>query len=241
MAAAADQGRRRFDGAWRKPLRSTPSTHILKLPLGRLRNEIDLETSVENEWLCGELLRALGLPVATSEMVTFDDQRVLVVERFDRKFASGNKRWIQRLPREDFCQATGTPRAKKYNAGGPGIYECLNLIRGSDEPFADSWRFVAANFAFWLLAATDGHAKNFSLFLKRRGRYSLTPLYDVMSAWPVIGSGRLGTVDYRDARLAMAVRGANPHYHLGNILPRHWKGSAIATRNSRACGTGCAR
>jgi serine/threonine-protein kinase HipA len=215
----------KLDGEWRKPQRSTPSTHILKLPLGRLRNEIDLDTSVENEWLCGELLRALGLPVATSEMTTFDEQRVLVVERFDRKLATGTKRWIQRLPQEDFCQATGTPRAKKYHAdGGPGIHECLNLIRGSDEPFADSWRFVAANFAFWLLAATDGHAKNFSLFLKRRGAYRLTPLYDVLSAWPVIGSGRLGTVDYRDARLAMAVRGANAHYHLGNILPRHWMG-----------------
>jgi serine/threonine-protein kinase HipA len=215
----------RLDGEWRKPQRSTPSTHILKLPLGRLRNEIDLETSVENEWLCGELLRALGLPVAKSEMVTFDEQRVLVVERFDRKFASDTKRWIQRLPQEDFCQATGTPRANKYNAdGGPGIYECLDLIRGSDDPFSDSWRFVAANFAFWLLAATDGHAKNFSVFLKRRGAYSLTPLYDVLSAWPVIGSGRLGTVNYRDARLAMAVRGANAHYTLGSILPRHWRG-----------------
>lgn len=215
----------RLDGRWHKPRGSTPSTHILKLPLGRLRNEIDLETSVENEWLCSELLRALGLPVARSEMVTFDEQRVLVVERFDRKIAAGTKRWIQRLPQEDFCQATGTPRALKYNAdGGPGIHECLDLIRGSDDPFADSWRFVAANFAFWLLAATDGHAKNFSVFLKRRGAYGLTPLYDVLSAWPIIGSGRRGTVNYRDARLAMAVRGANAHYALDSILPRHWKG-----------------
>lgn len=215
----------RLDGEWRKPLGATPSTHILKLPLGRLRNEIDLDTSVENEWLCGALLEALDLPVAKTEMATFGEQRVLVVERFDRKLVNGGKRWIQRLPQEDFCQATGTPWILKYNAeGGPGIAECLDILSGSDDPVSDSWRFLAANFVFWLLAATDGHAKNFSLFLKRGDAYGLTPLYDVLSAWPVIGSGRGGTIDYRDARLAMAVRGRNAHYHLNSVLALHWQG-----------------
>jgi serine/threonine-protein kinase HipA len=215
----------KLDGEWRKPRLATPSTHILKLPLGRLpAHNIDLDTSVENEWLCGELLRALGLPVAASQIASFGEQRVLVVERFDRMITTGADRWIQRLPQEDFCQATGTPSGRKYNEhGGPGLDQCLELLAGSDDPIEDSWRFLAANFAFWLLAAPDGHAKNFSIFIKRRGVYSLTPLYDVISAWPVIGSGRLGTIDYRRVKLAMAVRAKNPHWALDEILPRHWK------------------
>ncbi len=43
--------------------------------------------------------------------------------------------------------------------------------------------FVLSQLAFWLLAAIDGHAKNFSLFRRRDG-YLLAPLYDVLSAWP---------------------------------------------------------
>lgn len=42
---------------------------------------------------------------------------------------------------------------------------------------------------FWMMAATDGHAKNFSISIGPQGRYHLTPLYDVLSAWPVIGHG----------------------------------------------------
>lgn len=38
-----------------------------------------------------------------------------------------------------------------------------------------------------MLAATDGHAKNFSLRILSQGRYQLTPLYDVLSIWPVMG------------------------------------------------------
>lgn len=57
--------------------------------------------------------------------------------------------------------------------------------------------------AFWLLAATDGHAKNFSIFLLPGGRYRMTPLYDVISVWPVVGNAA-NQVPWRAAKLAMA-------------------------------------
>ena len=44
--------------------------------------------------------------------------------------------------------------------------------------------FLRAQVAYWLLAATDGHAKNFSVSLGPAGRFALTPLYDVMSLQP---------------------------------------------------------
>lgn len=55
----------RMEGQWCRPLGATPTTHILKMPLGRVGGlGLDLSHSVYNEWLCGRLLRALGLPVA---------------------------------------------------------------------------------------------------------------------------------------------------------------------------------
>jgi serine/threonine-protein kinase HipA len=47
-----------------------------------------------------------------------------------------------------------------------------------------------AQLVFWLLAATDGHGTNFLLHQQAGGTFSLTPFYDVLSAWPMIGSGR---------------------------------------------------
>jgi serine/threonine-protein kinase HipA len=75
--------------------------------------------------------------------------------------------------------------------------------------------------AFWLLAATDGHAKNFSLIHHRGGPFNLTPLYDVISAWPIIGNGP-NNISEHDAKLAMALRSKNAHYKLREIHVRHW-------------------
>jgi serine/threonine protein kinase HipA of HipAB toxin-antitoxin module len=52
-------------GAWYRPHGATPTTHILKLPLGIVGNfRGDFADSVENEWLCVQLMREFGLPIA---------------------------------------------------------------------------------------------------------------------------------------------------------------------------------
>jgi serine/threonine-protein kinase HipA len=81
---------------------------------------------------------------------------------------------------------------------------------------------VLAQFVFWLLAATDGHAKNWSVQHRRGNRFGLTPLYDVLSAWPIIGNGP-NRVPYPRARLAMGVKSAHMHYRLRDIHARHWR------------------
>jgi serine/threonine-protein kinase HipA len=225
----------RIDGQWCRPLGATPTTHILKLPLGLVGGRrLDLSESVYNEWLCAQLLRELGLPVATTDIGHFDDQTVLVVERFDRQWQSKPQRWIARIPQEDFCQVLGLPSDDKYEAqGGPGMSQCLQVLRSSATAAADVQHFLCAQLAFWLLAATDGHAKNFSLFLLPGGRYRMTPLYDVISAWPIIGAGA-NRVAWQEAKLAMAVRSKNTHYQLARIETRHWEGLA---QRSGADGT----
>lgn len=212
---------------WHLPHGATPTTHIFKLPLGLVGNlRADMTHSVENEWLCHTLLAQLGLEIAPCEIAQFDQQKVLIVERFDRRWVDDG-RWIARLPQEDFCQATGTPGDLKYESdGGPGIRTCLALLAGGNQAKTDSLQFVLAQLAFWLMAATDGHAKNFSLFLERGGGYRLTPLYDVLSAWPIIGTGP-NQVSPRRARLSMALRGKNAHYNLHEIHTRHFQALAL--------------
>ena len=75
------------------------------------------------------------------------------------------------------------------------------------------------------MAATDGHAKNFSIRLQAGGAYALTPLYDVLSAWPIIGNGK-SQLAWRNAKLAMAVSGKNRHYEVATILRRHFNATA---------------
>lgn len=83
----------------------------------------------------------------------------------------------------------------------------------------------AALIVFWMLAAPDGHAKNFSLRLLAGGRYRLTPLYDVMSIWPVEGDGA-NQWSWHKAKLAMAVHGKRKHYAMRDITRRHFSAMA---------------
>ena len=212
----------RHKGRWVLPAGSTPTTHILKLPLGLVGNmRADMRTSVENEWLCSKIVAAYGLPIAACEIAQFGDQKALVVERFDRRLSS-DATWIVRLPQEDMCQATGTPPIAKYQAdGGPGIDAVMHILAGSDDAAEDSARFFTTQLIFWLLAATDGHAKNFSIAHLPGNQYRATPLYDVLSAHPIIGRGA-NRIPMQKAKLAMAVRGTSNHYLIGQILRRHW-------------------
>lgn len=176
----------RWRNRWHIPRGTTATTHILKPQIGRLPSRIVLSQSVENEYLCLKLTKAFGLPSAEVAIEDFEDQRVLVVERFDRLWSRGRKRLL-RVPQEDCCQALSVPPGLKYESdGGPGMNDVLDLLQGSDESESDRRSFLKAQLIFWLLGATDGHAKNFSVFLHPGGRFGMTPLYDVMSAQPAL-------------------------------------------------------
>ncbi|MBN3801650.1 type II toxin-antitoxin system HipA family toxin [Paraburkholderia sp. Ac-20336] len=212
----------RHRNRWLLPEGSTPTTHIFKLPLGLVGNmRADMRTSVENEWLCSHIVAAYGLPVAHCEIARFDEEKALIVERFDRR-PSSDATWIVRLPQEDMCQATGTSALHKYESdGGPGIETIMEVLAGSSRAATDRRNFFTTQMIFWLLAATDGHAKNFSIAHLAGNRYESTPLYDVLSAHPIIGSGPSRLAVQR-VKLAMAVRGKNVHYLLNQIQRRHW-------------------
>lgn len=215
-----------WNGRWQKPHGSTPTTHIFKLPLGLVGGRrADFTTSVENEWLCLRLLKAYGLDVAEATMATFDQQRVLVVERFDRRI-SPDGRWLMRLPQEDFCQAGGVSPLKKYESdGGPGLKMLFTTLKQSVNAEQDMHTLLASQVLFWLLRAPDGHAKNFSIHILPGGRFRLTKMYDVTSAYPVLGDGP-NQWSPHEIRLAMALPGKNRHYAMSKIQRRHFNSTA---------------
>jgi serine/threonine-protein kinase HipA len=210
-----------WQGKWHIPHGTTATTHILKPEIGHLPSGLDLSLSVENEYLCLKLAAALDLPAAKAEMADFAGRKTLVVERFDRLWTRDGR--LLRLPVEDCCQALSVPPNLKYESdGGPGIRAIAELLKGSDTPANDLRILFKAQLVFWLLGATDGHAKNFSIRLASRGRFSLAPLYDIMSAQPNLDAKQIRK---NQMKLAMAV-GKRRHYAIDSIAMRHFEQTA---------------
>lgn len=211
----------RHEGRWLKPHGTTPTTHIFKTQIGQLPNGIDLSNSVENEYYCLKLLEAFGLPANAAEIMTFGDTKALVIERFDRRWTKDGR--LLRLPQEDCCQALSVPPTQKYQSdGGPGIVAILDLLKGSDDPAEDRKAFFKAQLVFWLIGATDGHAKNFSIYIGPGGSYHLTPFYDVLTAQPSLASHQ---IERKQMKLAMSV-GKSRHYRIDTIHARHFTQTA---------------
>jgi serine/threonine-protein kinase HipA len=208
------------NGHWLKPHGTTPTTHIIKPQIGHVNTAsgvVDLSNSVENEHYCLRLLAAFGMKVATTEVRKFAGVTALVIERFDRRWTSDGR--LLRIPQEDLCQSLAVPPTRKYqNEGGPGLGAIAEVLRGSDRPLEDIATLYKAQILFWLLGATDGHAKNFSIFLKPGGGFELTPLYDVLTLQPSVDERQLRLNQFK---LAMAV-GAKPHYRVRDVQGRHF-------------------
>ncbi len=108
----------------------------------------------------------------------------------------------------------------------------MDLLLGSTRAEQDRLEFFRTQILFWMLCAIDGHAKNFSLFLEPRGRFRLTPRYDILSAFPVLGK-KAGQLSLHKIKMAMAVESdRHRHYHWDSILRRHWQSTA------KLCGIG---
>jgi len=195
------------DGRWGVPSGRIPTTHILKPP------SADFDGHAENEHFCLALARALGLPVATSTVMRFEDEVVFVVDRYDRQ---ATDRGVIRIHQEDMCQALGVPPTHKYeNEGGPGVSAIAGLLREHSRASAeDVQTFLDALALNWLIGGTDAHAKNYSILIGAAGRIRLAPLYDVASILPY------GDFDPMRVKLAMKIGGK---YRLRDISPRNWE------------------
>lgn len=102
----------------------------------------------------------------------------------------------------------------------------FTLLQQSQQSAADMQTPMASQLLFWMLRAPDGHAKNFSIqLLAGAGRFKLTPIYDVMSGYPVMGAGPNQWAE-RKLKMAMALFGNNRHYLAHGIQRRHFNSTA---------------
>jgi serine/threonine-protein kinase HipA len=174
------------DGSWGSPVDGSPSTHILKPEMARF------PATVENEAFCMRVAGHLGLPVARIATTVIRGRTLLVVERFDRIVHDDGS--VERIHQEDFCQATGTPPAKKYEEdGGPSLRKVADILASAASPGALK-TLLQATVCNVLLGNGDAHGKNLSLLHHASGRLELSPLYDLLS-----------TLRYRQDRLAMRI------------------------------------
>lgn len=198
------------DGRWGRPMGRTPTNTILKPP------SPEFHGFAENEHFCLELANALGLAAVRSRVRRFHDEIAIVVSRFDRDKLGDVYR---RIHQEDVCQALGVMPTRKYeNDGGPGAQEIIRLLRDSShKPLDDVERFVSALALNWIIAGTDGHAKNYALLHAAGGATRLAPFYDIASYLPY------AEAPLHRVKLAMKV---GSQYLVRKIDRSHWEGLA---------------
>jgi serine/threonine-protein kinase HipA len=194
-------------GRWGIPSGRTPTTHILKPPTG------EWDGHAENEHFCLKLARACGLVVPNSSVERFQSEIAIVIERYDRVIIAGQR---LRVHQEDMCQAVGLHPTRKYeNEGGPGVRRIVELLRQNSSAVDEDVQAFLDAIAFnWLIAGTDGHAKNYALLLGGQGNVRLAPFYDVASILPY------RNVNLAKTKLAMKIGG---EYRLPNIGLRQWR------------------
>lgn len=195
------------DGCWGVPSGRTPTTHILKPPLG------DLEGFAENEHLCLRLAASLGLATTRSTVERFQDETAIVVERYDRVPVGGR---ITRIHQEDFCQVLGiSPRVKYEAEGGPGVAAMARVLRRASSARDEDLDTLLCSLALnWAIGGTDAHAKNYSVLIGP-GQVRLAPLYDIASILPYPRR-----VPIQKASLAMRI---GREYRIRRIERRHWE------------------
>jgi serine/threonine-protein kinase HipA len=194
---------------WGNPQGAVPTTHIIKPAV------IGFDDHDLNEHICLQAALELGYEAASSEMVSFDGERAIVVERYDRLRSPDGS--VQRIHQEDMCQALGVPPTAKYqNEGGPSperIWSFLQAQAGPVSGMVAGARFLEALTFNWIVAGTDAHAKNYSVLLSG-GQVRLTPMYDVASALPYD--------DMYLPKLKMAMR-IGGEYVISKVGRRHWE------------------
>ena len=200
---------------WGRPSGRAPTTHILKPPLKGVPHHN------ENEHLSLALANQAGCAAARSYVLHVEDESALVVERFDRKRQG---KYIARLHQEDLSQALGVNPRLKYSAeGAPSIADAVDLLRDyASDGIDEVYRLLRAIAFNWIIAGTDAHPRNYSVFIGSRGLVRLTPLYDLASALVLPTTARP-----KDLPFAMPVAGQKT---LGDIGRKAWETQARLLR-----------
>ena len=157
------------------PQGTSPSTHILKPNIRRLAK---VWHSAANEAI---IMRAAGLCGLPTANVFYEPHtQACVVQRFDRVLLPNGS--VGRVMQYDLCQLSAIASDKKYEKeGGPGVAQCVQLIRQySSVPAVDLKNFLSWLFFNLYTGNNDSHAKNLSIYRAPQGGVRLSPFYDLM-------------------------------------------------------------
>jgi len=160
------------------------STHILKFDKGN-------DNLVLNEYTSLHLAKIAKLTIPNIEILNFDGELVLEVERFDRIII--DDKHVKKLQVIDSCQALGFPPSFKYerNFGNQrdvkdvraGVsFSRLNKLSNkyAQIPIMMKIKIIDWTIINLILGNSDAHGKNISFFVDKNG-LTLTPFYDIVN------------------------------------------------------------
>lgn len=157
------------------------STHILKF-------ESNNDNLVFNEYLSLKLASIAGLKVPNIQIVHFDNEVVLQVERFDRELISNEK--VIRKHVIDGCQALNLNVMHKYERAfgkelkdykeGASFQKIFTLIEKCSSPIIAKKDIITWIIVNLCLGNSDAHGKNISFFIEKN-KMELTPFYDIVN------------------------------------------------------------
>ena len=200
---------RKQNNKWFSCEGNAATTHIFKSGV------LGLSHQALNEYVCMKLAALCKIPTANVEYREFkyenknstesNTEPAIIIERYDRLTDGTN---VTRLHQEDICQALSCPPENKYTMyGGPTSADILKLLlQTGSKAQSNVAHFLQMLFFNYLLAATDAHAKNYSLILKANGDHVLAPFYDVASIVPYVGSAEF---EKKPPKLAMSIGSEN--------------------------------
>lgn len=132
----------------------------------------------ENEDLCMHLAETFGIETATHGLIRLPGgDLTYITQRFDREHE-------YKLSCEDLCQLSELLTEHKYR----GSYEKTGKIikQYSTQSGLDALHYFELVVFSFITGNADMHLKNFSMYEKQEGQFSLSPCYDLISTLLVI-------------------------------------------------------
>ena len=128
----------------------------------------------ELEDLTMKMAAAAGIRTATHSLIRLSDGEIgYITRRMDRD-SKGKK--ISML---DLCQLSNRLTEHKYYGTYPQLAD--TIMKYSSAPMLDVQRFWEVVLFSWITGNSDMHLKNFSLLSTTRGKYGLSPAYDLLN------------------------------------------------------------
>lgn len=132
----------------------------------------------ENEDVCMHLANEFGIETAKHGLIRLPSGSLAyITKRFER---DGEKK----IACEDLCQLTETLTEHKYRGSYEKGGKVIKLY--STQTGLDTFRYFELVVFSFISGNADMHLKNFSMFEKEEGLFSLSPAYDLVSTSLVI-------------------------------------------------------